>query len=74
MERYEKQSYQPERLEISCNGSMGLNGEPFSLTNGDMMKQNILIAAYEKPVTVKGRISAPSGRRKVDSVWEQISP
>ena len=51
MERYEKQSYRPERLEISCNGSMGLNGEPFSLTNGDMMKQNILIAAYEKPVT-----------------------
>ncbi|MGN0610988.1 MAG: RNA polymerase sigma factor [Ruminiclostridium sp.] len=51
MERYEKQSYQPERLEISCNGSIGLNGEPFSLTNGDMMKQNILIAAYEKPVT-----------------------
>jgi RNA polymerase sigma factor (sigma-70 family) len=26
MERYEKQSYQPERLEITCNGCMGLNG------------------------------------------------
>ena len=51
MERYEKQSYQPERLEISCNGCMGLNNEPFSLTEGDMLKQNILIAAYEKPVT-----------------------
>ena len=51
MERYEKQSYQPERLEISCNGCMGLNNEPFSLVQGDMLKQNILIAAYEKPVT-----------------------
>ncbi|MBQ8780132.1 MAG: RNA polymerase sigma factor [Oscillospiraceae bacterium] len=51
MERYEKQSYQPERLEISCNGCMGLNNEPFSLVKGDMLKQNILIAAYEKPVT-----------------------
>lgn len=51
MERYEKQSYQPERLEITCNGCMGLNGEPQSPVNDDMMKQNILIAAYEKPVT-----------------------
>lgn len=51
MERYEKQSYQPERLEISCNGCMGLNNEPFSLVQSDMLKQNILIAAYEKPVT-----------------------
>lgn len=51
MERFEKQSYQPERLEITCNGCMGLNGEPWSLVDGDMMKQNILIAAYEKPVT-----------------------
>lgn len=51
MERYEKQSYQPERLDITCNGCMGLNGEPFSLADDDMMKQNILIAAYAKPVT-----------------------
>lgn len=51
MERYEKQSYQPEKLELSCNGSMGINHEPWSLVEGDLMKQNILIAAYEKPVT-----------------------
>ena len=51
MERYEKQSYQPEQLEITCNGCMGLNNEPFSLVQGDILKQNILIAAYEKPVT-----------------------
>lgn len=51
MERYEKQSYQPERLEITCNGCMGLNGEPCSLVGNDILKQNILIAAYQKPVT-----------------------
>lgn len=51
MERFEKQSYQPDMLEITCNGCSGLNGEPWSLVDGDMMKQNILIAAYEKPVT-----------------------
>lgn len=51
MERFEKQSYQPERLELTCNGSMGLHSEPWSLVDGDLMKQNILIAAYEKPVT-----------------------
>ena len=51
MERFEKQSYQPERLEVSCNGSPGLHDEPWSLVADDMMKQNILIAAYEKPVT-----------------------
>jgi len=51
MERFDKQSYQPNMLDITCNGCMGLNGEPWSLVHGDMMKQNILIAAYEKPVT-----------------------
>lgn len=51
MESYEKQSYQPERLDIGCNGRMGLNGEPWSLVSDDMMKQNILVATYEKPLT-----------------------
>ncbi|MDD4772433.1 MAG: RNA polymerase sigma factor [Eubacteriales bacterium] len=51
MESYEKQSYHPERLEISFNGSQGTGGEPQSLVNDDLMKQNILIAAYEKPLT-----------------------
>ena len=51
MERFEQQSYQPERLDVSCNGTPGLHDEPWSLVADDMMKQNILIAAYEKPVT-----------------------
>lgn len=52
MEQYEKQSYIPERLEIGCNGCPGLHGEPWSLVSGDLMKQNILIIAYDKPLTV----------------------
>lgn len=51
MDAYEKHSYQPERLDVSCNGQEGLHGEPWSLVADDMMKQNILIAAYEKPLT-----------------------
>ena len=52
MEQYEKQSYNPERLEISCHGRQGLRDEPWSLVANDMMKQNILIVAYDRPVTV----------------------
>ncbi len=51
MEQYEKQSYIPERLEVGCSGKPGFNEEPWSLVSGDLMKQNILIIAYEKPVT-----------------------
>lgn len=50
MEQYEKQSYTPERLEISCHGAPGLHDEPWSLVEGDLMKQNILVVAYEKPL------------------------
>lgn len=52
MEQYEKQSYTPERLDIGCHGAPGLHDEPWSLVEGDLMKQNILIIAYEKPITV----------------------
>ena len=50
MKLYEKQSYQPDRLEISCHGCQGFHDEPWSLIANDLMKQNILIAAYEKPL------------------------
>lgn len=52
MESYEKQSYQPEKLEISCHGCQGLHDEPWSLVANDLMKQNILIVAYNEPLTV----------------------
>lgn len=51
MESYEKQSYRPEHLDISCHGRPGFHEEPWSLVANDIMKQNILIIAYEKPVT-----------------------
>lgn len=51
MEDYGTQSYRPERLDVSCHGRPGLHDEPWSLVAGDLMKQNILIAAYEAPVT-----------------------
>lgn len=51
MEFYEQQSYQPERLDISCHGCQGFHDEPWSLVANDLMKQNILIVAYEKPIT-----------------------
>lgn len=51
MEGYEKHSYQPERLEISCHGEPGFRNEPWSLVANDLMKQNILIVAYQKPLT-----------------------
>lgn len=51
MEQYEKQSYIPERLDVGCVGSPGFNEEPWSLVGNDLMKQNILIVAYEQPVT-----------------------
>lgn len=51
MEQYEKQSYVPERLEIGCAGRPGFHNEPRSLVQNDLMKQNILLIAYEKPVT-----------------------
>ena len=51
-EAYEKQSYQPERLDIGCNGTPGLNSEPWSVVEDDLLKQNILITAYKEPLTV----------------------
>lgn len=52
MEQYEKQSYNPERLEISFHGNPGFREEPWSLVANDLMKQNILIVAYDHPVSV----------------------
>ncbi|OGO90551.1 MAG: hypothetical protein A2Y17_01630 [Clostridiales bacterium GWF2_38_85] len=52
MENYTKQSYEPDILRMSCSGGVGLNDEPFSLVDEkDKLTQNVLILAYEKPVT-----------------------
>lgn len=42
----------PRRLYLSFGGSEGLKGEPMSLVEDDLIAQNLLILAYEKPITV----------------------
>ncbi len=53
MENYTAQSYEPEKLWVCISGQEGLNNEPFSLVTGnDIIAMNLLILAYEKPVTI----------------------
>lgn len=52
MENYTSQSYEPDILYIACSGRSGINEEPFSLVVDDKIAMNLLILAYEKPVTV----------------------
>lgn len=52
MENYTKQSYEPETLWVYCSGRSSINGEPFTLVGDDKIAMNLLILAYEKPVTV----------------------
>lgn len=52
MENYTKQSYEPDELWMSSSGQSGLSGEPFTLVGNDRIAMNLLILAYEKPVTV----------------------
>ncbi len=52
MEKYEKQSYEPEELWISSSGCGGMDGQPYSLVKNDKITMNLLILAYEKPVSI----------------------
>jgi RNA polymerase sigma factor, sigma-70 family len=51
MESYAKQSYEPVYLSISNSGSSGMNGEPGSFVDRNLIVQNLLYLAYEKPIT-----------------------
>lgn len=51
MEHFEKQSYKPIRLYVSNSGCSGMNNEPYSLVEGDLIAQNLLYLAYKKPVS-----------------------
>ncbi|MHB1483354.1 MAG: RNA polymerase sigma factor [Saccharofermentanales bacterium] len=51
MDKFAKQSYEPDTLYVSNSGSSGLNGEPRSITDENPIVQNLLILAYEKPLT-----------------------
>lgn len=53
MEKFAKQSYSPITLHISCSGKPGLNGEPNTLIEKDLIAQNILWFAYSKPITIE---------------------
>ncbi len=47
-----RENYLPGKLCLSFGGSIGLKNEPISLVEGDLIAQNLLILAYEKPITI----------------------
>lgn len=51
-EKYKANSYEPQSLVVGISDECGLNYQPFSLVEGDMIAQNLLILAYEKPLAV----------------------
>ena len=51
-DNYSQNSYMPQQLRVSNSGRFGLNGEPMSLVEEDILAQNLLILAYDKPITV----------------------
>lgn len=52
MEKYQENSFIPQYLAVRNSGGLGINEEPMSLTENDILAQNLLILAYEKPLTV----------------------
>ncbi len=52
MENYSESSYMPKKLWISFNGSISLHGEPLGIVDDDVLGQNLLILAYERPLTL----------------------
>ncbi len=50
-EKYSELSYSPKRLALGIWGAAGARGEPF-FVNESLIAQNLLIAAYEKPLSV----------------------
>lgn len=47
-----RENHLPGELYLSFGGSEGLKGEPISLVEGDLIAKNLLILAYEKPLTI----------------------
>lgn len=50
MKNYDTQSYEPKRMYLAITGSDGKDNSPFKYAE-DLLAQNILICAYEKPLT-----------------------
>jgi RNA polymerase sigma-70 factor (ECF subfamily) len=51
MENYTKNSYEPQILYVGISGEPGINGEPYCYTEKNLIAQNLLILAYDKPLT-----------------------
>ena len=47
-----RENYLPGQLYLSFGGSDGPNREPISLIESDLIAQNLLILAYDTPVTI----------------------
>ncbi len=47
-----RDNYLPGKLDLSFGGSDGRHGEPISLVEDDLIAQNLLILAYEKPLGI----------------------
>lgn len=47
-----RENHLPGQLYLSFGGMDGLKGEPLSLVEGDLIAQNLLILAYDKPLAV----------------------
>ena len=48
-----RENYLPGKMWISFGGQNGLNNEPMSLVEGDLIAQNLLMIAYKKPLTIR---------------------
>lgn len=73
MKNFDTQSYEPRRLAIGISGAAGFGGTPFSLIDNDVLAQNVLLYAYEKPLSVteiaKG-LGVPAGY--VEPILEKL--
>lgn len=47
-----RENHLPGHLYLSFGGEAGLKNEPISLVEGDLIAQNLLIIAYEKPLNI----------------------
>lgn len=52
VEKYQRESYFPDYLYVTCSGRSGNDGEPWSLIANDRTTMNLLIVAYAKPLTI----------------------
>lgn len=52
MEKYVRQSYEPEILHVGSSGRCGSDGSPSGLVGDGKIEMNLLILAYDKPLTV----------------------